>query len=376
MKVLHIVTSLEQGGAQAVLFRLTTAGSSRVNHEIISLTDDGFYGPKLRAADVPVQSIGLGRGSISIPAIVSLYRAIKKSDPDLIQTWMYHADLVGGVVARFAGVGNVIWGIRNSDLSTRGSKLTTRLVARLCALLSALIPKAIVSCSQSGRAIHQALGYQSDRFYVIPNGFDTEVFAPKPHSRAHLRQELGLGEKEKVLGMVARWDSQKDFPNLLAAMRIVWARYPEVRLLLAGSGILATNKELITLIQGADGEARTLLLGPLEDVPKLMNCIDVLVLSSRFGEAFPNVIGEAMACGTPCVVTDVGDSAHVVGQAGWVVPPAQPKELAARIEEALEQVSGSSGRQRAEACRERIRTLFHVEIMREKFEEVWRSNAS
>ena len=197
------------------------------------------------------------------------------------------------------------------------------------------MPRVIVSCSNAAVDVHRKLG-DADKFRVIPNGTDLETFKPDADARRAVRDELGLDDSTPVIGMVARFHPQKDYPNLLAAAGQLVRSHPGVRFVLCGLGLDAANAPLASLLRANGVENHVILTGLRRDIPRLLNAFDLHTLSSSFGEGFPNVVGEAMAAGVPCVVTDVGDSALIVGDTGITVPPRDPAALAQGWRELLD----------------------------------------
>ncbi len=371
MRVLHVITNLEAGGAQAVLRGLVAADPDDT-HQVVSLMGHGVHGGPLAAAGVPVHALGMPRGRLAPRGLARLRDLMRRARPDVVQTWMYHADLLGGAAARLAGLRGVVWGLHNANLDPRSVSAATRSVVRLCALVSGLVPARIVSCSERAARLHAALGYRADRIEVVPNGYDLRRFAPDPGARARLRAQLGVPEDCRLLGTVARWHPHKDHATLAAALgRLDGAAAPRWRCLLAGDGMDGRNAELARLLERSGVADRLLLLGPRDDVPALLNALDLHVLSSS-GEAFPNVVAEAMACGTPAVVTDAGDAALIVGETGWVVPVGDAPALAASIARALREAAAGGGWEaRRRACRERIAGAFGLERMVRGYRAVW-----
>ena len=366
-RVVHVIAGLGDGGAEMVLARLVRADHGR-EHVVVSLTDEGRHGPALRAAGVAVHALGQRRGRFTPGAWLRLVRLLRALRPDVVQTWMYHADLLGGLAARAAGVRAVAWGVRSVGVDSA----STRLVVRLCALASHFVPRRIVCVSQEGARLHGRLGYAGGKLVVIPNGYDTAALAPDPVAREALRREWGCAPQTAVLGLVARWNVLKDHATLLAAFaRLVAPGGVDACLVLAGDGMEAGNAELAGLIgrQGLAGRVR--LLGPRADVAAVMSALDLHVLSSRV-EAFPNVVAEAMCCGTPCIVTDVGDAALIVGDTGWVVPPGDPAALAAAMGSALAARAGAEAwaRRRADA-RASIVARFGLSAVVESYARLW-----
>lgn len=333
--IVHIITALDNGGAEAVLYRLVTNDPSN-SHIVISMMGMGKYGPLLRKAGVLVYGLDMPKGRINFKGVWSLWKLLRRSKPDVVQTWMYHADLIGGIAARVAGIKNVCWGIRNSTLVPGLTSKTTILIARLCAMASYIVPHRMVTCAQKAMDVHISLGYCPSKFFLIPNGYDLHQFKPDKHGRKKLRYDWGIDENMTLLGMVARFDPQKDINNLLQALKIVTNSNSNFHCVLIGNGMDGGNKELVEALSQNGLNSKCTLLGPRNDIPAIMSALDIHILSSKFGEAFPNVLAEAMACGTPCISTDVGDAKLIVGATGWIVPAQSPQLLSNAILTALE----------------------------------------
>ncbi len=332
MRVTLVITNLATGGAEAMLLKLlTNLDRARFQPTVISLVGMGEVGPRIAALGVPVHVLGMRRGGVPGPrALRRLARLLRQCQPDVVHTWMYHADLLGGLAARAVGCRRVIWGLRHSNLSKTENKRSTLCVARVCALLSGAVPAQILSCSARAKAVHAEIGYRDDKIHVIPNGFELDRFRPDAAARAGVRAELSLPGDTPLIGLVARYDPQKNHAGFVQAAALVAARMPQAHFVLAGAGVDAANGALQSAIAAHGLQQRMHLLGRRDDVPRLMASLDVLA-SSSFGEAFPNVLGEAMACAVPCVVTDVGDSAEIVGDTGRVVAPSDMDGLAREL---------------------------------------------
>jgi len=373
MKILHIITGLDNGGAEGVLYRLIT-GDDQNNHFVISLMDEGVFGERFVIAGITVHTLYMPRGCVKIKGIIKLYQLIRKIRPDVIQTWMYHADLIGGVVARVARVKAIVWGIRNSNLDDLYTSLSTRFVVKFCALASGWIPRRIIF--NSGRSVdfHVEKGYAHHKVVLIPNGFNYVQLSPNNSERVKLRKELGIDQNDVLLGMVARWDPQKDHVNLVAALGLLKSRTDYfVKVILVGPGITNDNSDLVAMLDLYGVTSRVKLIGPRNDISRVMNALDLHILSSRFGEAFPNVLAESMVCGTPCVSTDVGDAALILSNLGWIVLPNDSVSLADAISLALfeKQNEPHAWESRKAACRQRIVENFSLEKMVSAFRQVW-----
>lgn len=371
-KVLHIITGLGDGGAEGVLARLCLH-SKEFQHVVISLMDNGKYGSVLAEAGIPVHCLGMSLSKLGLFRIFTLMRLIKDEKPEVVQTWMYHGDLLGGVAARFAGISRVFWGIRHSTLEKGKSKRSTILIARLCALLSKWVPEKIVCCAHKALEVHADIGYEPSKLLVIQNGYDLTRFKPDLIEGEKVREELGLGREEFILGKVGRYDPQKDHINLLRALSLVEARKIDFRCLLVGKNMSTKNQALVSFISELGLQEKVILVGQRNDIPAIMNALDLHVLSSSFGEAFPNVIAEAMACGTPCVTTDVGDAFEIVGNSEVCCQVCDPEELARLICNMHEEWfhKPNSWRDRKASCVERIRTQFSIESMVDAYEACW-----
>jgi glycosyltransferase involved in cell wall biosynthesis len=370
VRVLHIITGLGSGGAEMMLYKLLGAmDRERFDSLVISLTDEGSMGARIRSLGVPVHALGMKRGMPNPWAWLRLVGMIRREKVQLVQCWMYHADLLGGLAARAAGV-PVIWSLRQSNLAPELNRRTTLMIVKACARLSTLIPRYIVCGSNAARRAHVDVGYADTGMVTIPNGFDMELFSPSNESRSAMRAALGLETADApLIGLAARFDPQKDHANFIAAAGMLHQRMPEARFVMCGDGVTWDNSFLAERIAQAAVGDRCYLLGRRDDVPTLLAALDVACSSSR-GEGFANVIGEAMACGVPCVVTDVGDSAAIVGDTGRVVPPGDPAALANGLFELLI-LSAQERRRLGEAARRRIETNFSLPAVAARYEALY-----
>jgi glycosyltransferase involved in cell wall biosynthesis len=296
-----------------------------------------------------------------------LVKLLQQWQPDLVQTWMYHSDLFGGLAAWAARV-PVCWGIRHSDLSWKGNKLSTLAVAYACAWLSRWLPRRAISCSARAVEIHRALGY-GVRFAVVPNGLDVTAWALQSSYRASVRDALALPADAFVFAHAGRNDPQKDHATLARAFSRVHAAMPNVRLVLCGQELMKGSSYFDALPFSANARAAVLALGPREDLPRIWQAADAFVLSS-LGEGFPNAVAEAMAAGLPCVVTDVGDAAEIVGDTGRVVPPSNADELTGAMLEMI-QLEPEQLRQLRVAALERVQSKFTLQRMAGGFQQIW-----
>jgi glycosyltransferase involved in cell wall biosynthesis len=370
MKILHVIAGLEVGGAEISLCKLVLShvASPRFRHSVVSLTTTGELGRRLEDAGVDVTATGM-RSPWHVPrALWRLRRMILELRPDIVQTWMYHADLLGGLAAKSAGSPNVIWGVRSTDMM-RGTRRSTFLLQRICALLSSRLPTRIVCAADASRRAHASVGYDSARMIVIPNGYDTSPRRENDQLRAKIRAEMGFTGDVMLVGCIGRFNQYKDQRNFVAAAGLLARRFDDVRFVMAGAGIDSGNRELMGWIANTGFADRFTLVGLLADVQPCLSSLDVFCLPSR-SEGFPNVVGEAMAAAVPCVVTDVGDAAVLVADTGVVVPPGDSHALA----NGLAQMLSMTTEQRRDAGRraqERVAAEFSADGTRRKFEALY-----
>ncbi|MBN1141397.1 MAG: glycosyltransferase [Deltaproteobacteria bacterium] len=338
-RVQFVITGMGGGGAERMLLKLLTGLDRRLfQPAVISLTADGELTSDLCRRfveiEVPVLLLGMKRGVPDPRWVFRLARLLREKKPRLVSTWMYHADLIGGIAAYLAGQIPVVWNIRHSNLDPGSNKKTTILTARACALLSRFLPRRIICCAEEAKTVHVRLGYDESRMVVIPNGFDLAAITPVEGAGIALRQELGLSGDSLLVGLVARFDPLKDHHNFVRAAERLKNSMKEVHFVLCGNGISWDNESLAGWIDAAGLRDSFHLLGHRNDIAYLNSAFDI-ASSSSSGEGFSNTLGEAMACGTPCVATDVGSSAFILGETGKVVPAGAPETLAGAWQELL-----------------------------------------
>lgn len=372
ISVCFIINGLGSGGAEWMLYRLiSTLDRTRFTPQVISLVDETYpvVGEKLKKLGIRVRSLGVSHGRPSPLSLLRLALWLRQDRPDVVDTWQYYADLAGGLAARLAGGIPVVWGIRHCDLSTEGNTRALLLTASACARLSRWLPDRIICCSEASRKVHAALGYAAEKMIVIPNGYDLEAFKPDSAARESIRKELQIHQEAPVIGLVARFHPQKDHRNFVRAASLLHQDRPDVHFVLCGQGVDWENRQLTTWIEEAGIRFRCHPLGLRNDIPKLTAAFDIASLSS-FGEAFPNIVSEAMSCGIPCVVTDVGDAAQIVGETGLVVPPKNPAALAEAWRKMLD--FGREGRnQLGMAARQRIIEQFNLPQIVDRYQNLF-----
>lgn len=360
MKILHVITDLSTGGAEMMLYRLlSNIERNKFQSEVVSLTDIGPLGKKIQKLGITVGALGMQRGVPNPLQVIKLARWMRKSRPDLVQTWMYHADLIGGIAAKLAGRVPVVWNIRHGTFDYQIDKFSTILTAKVCAALSSRLPQQIVCCAKASEKIHVKIGYPQEKITVIPNGIDLDTYRPIPSLKQKIRDDLGIPHDAFVIGLVGRFHPQKDHRNFLDAASIFSKQIPHAYFLICGNQINWENAQLVSWIREASLENRIQLLNEQEDIPAIYNACDIACSSSSYGEGFPTVVGEAMACGLPCAVTDVGDSSEIVGNTGRVVIPRDPAELA-KAWLYLFEIGPAARYQLGQEARKRVEEYFNV----------------
>nr|WHW29511.1 putative glycosyl transferase, group 1 [uncultured bacterium] len=370
MKILHVIVGLESGGAERTLQRMVEcdAGNAAVTHSIVSLTGTGAIGPELQRAGIDVQALGL-HSVLDLPRVFwRLLGAIRKTRPDIVQTWMYHADFLGGLAAWLAGRYPVVWCVRTTDLPA-GKRSVTAILRWACARLSHWIPDQIVCAAQASRATHAALGYDAAKMVVVANGYDFSRFEATLEERRAWREQHGIATEEMVVGSIGRWHADKDPDNFIRMAGVLGRQHARLRFLMVGRGLHNTNTALMHSLECSGMAARFVLVGERKDVPQCLAAMDIFCLHSRT-EAFPNVLAEAMAMGLPCVTTDVGDAALLLNDCGHVVPKKDTAALAQGVTRLL-QMEPADRLALGARARARVRGRFTIAAARAGFESVY-----
>jgi glycosyltransferase involved in cell wall biosynthesis len=366
-RVVHVISGLEVGGAEMALLRLIISSrGGRFDHRVVVLTAGGGMWERFHQAGVEV--IGLDFRGSPVKSLFHLASCLRQLRPDVVQTWMYHADLIGGLIARLVGIQNVIWGIHSTYVQAGGSRTTIALM-HLCARLSSRVPKAIVCVAKVSRDVHITAGYDSQRILVIPNGIEPGNLGVPSGGRELARRRSGLSPRHIVVGTLGRFNPAKDYANFVYAAGIVAKQHPSVRFLMVGRGLREDNLALIEMIELTGCKDRFVLLGERDDAPVCLAAMDIFCLSSR-SEALPTVVAEAMSLGLPCVVTDVGDTADLVGDAGVVVPKENPEALADGMLRLI-RMTAEGRQQMGGRGRQRIEKKFTMAVVRERFDSLY-----
>ena len=361
-RLLFLIRSLERGGAERQLTELVK-GFNKQRFAIVVATfyDGGALRPELEGiAGVRVLSLHKeGRWDL-LPFLWRLWKTAKGANPAILHGYMGVSNELCLLIGRLMGA-KVVWGLRASNLDLAYYSRVSRVVFRLGAWLSRFADLIIVN-SEAGRTHYVNNGYSSRRMTVIHNGIDTEHFQPDKTAGQRVRDEWKITDEQCLIGHVGRLDPRKDHQNFLHAASLLSRERENVRFVCIGTGPERSFQRLRHLAERLGLTERLIWAGGRHDMCAVYNALDVLASSSCWGEGFPNVIGEAMACGVPCVVTDVGDSAHIVGDVGIVVPPKNPEALCIGWKEFLSLSKEDRGRT-GRAARKRICDEFDLRLL-------------
>jgi glycosyltransferase involved in cell wall biosynthesis len=374
MKIVYAIVGLTTGGAEIMLYRiLSKINRDRFSPYVVCLMDRGTLGDRIEALGIPVYTLGMKTAGVPTPNVIrKLVNIIREIKPDLIQGWMYHGNLAAQFASLFVGKQiPVFWTIQGTVYSLKLEKKMTAAIIKLSAYLSRFTSK-VIHVSLVGKNQHEALGYDKKNGCVIFNTVDTSLFVPSEAARADIRAELGLPENAFLIGLVCRYHPMKDHANFLQAAALLLQEYPDIHFALVGTGVVKENESLYQTIEQLGISHRTHLLGERSDMPRITAALDIASSASAYGEGCPLIVGEAMSCGVPCTVTDVGDSGLIVGNTGWVVPPKNPEALAKAWQESIE--LGSQGIEKlGKAARTRIIESFSLDTVVSEYEALYES---
>ncbi len=377
IRICSIINGTSGGaGAERMLQRVIRySNTPEFEHLVISINNFRRVAEELTVEGIEVHSLGIRRRLTRLPlAMLRMGRLIRNFQPDVVQTWLYLSDLSGGIMSRLACSSvPVVWTIRHCtldrELDTRGIRITAGLSSRL----SGLVPSRIVLNSHAAVPIHTAAGYAPEKMLVIPNGFDTAGLQPDEQHRLRIRQEFGFDPETRVVGRIARFHPQKDHLTFLRAARIVHDAQPDVRFVMVGEPLFLTTREIRHDVESLGLRDVVRVEEFRSDIAALNNSFDIATCSS-VTEAFPNALGEAMACGVPCVSTDVGDANRIVGSTGHVVPRSDPAAFAAALLNVLDQ-SVDERRKLGLAARRRILEDYQLDSSMQQYVDLWRELA-
>ena len=371
--IMHLITTSEIGGAEIQLDRLLAyMDHPALRHCVVSMARPGVIAERIRSRGIQVYSLNIKRGSLSVSSVSGLLKLvglIRSERPAIIQSWMYHASLLGVLVGKLMGIRLLFWNIRCAEMEMAHYPKLTKLVVQVLRHMSRL-PRRIIVNSEAGRLAHIRQGFCPEIFEVIPNGFELDRFHPDVSAREWFCQEFGLATDAVIVGLVARYDPMKDHKMFLTAISRVHRKHPMSVFVLCGKDIDKSNSSLVRLIEYYGLNSSIHLLGLRQDISRITAAFDIACSSSSFGEGFSNAIGEAMASEVPCVVTDVGDSGWIVGSTGRVVPAGDVDAFSVALSELI--VCGPLVRKHlGSLARTRIAELFDINRIADRYGEIY-----
>lgn len=360
IKVLHIITGLEGGGAENMLAKiLECSNKNKYHHHVISLKDNGIYGSQIQEYGISVTSLNLRIYNAPF-RLIKVRKMIKEFD--VVNTWLYHADFFGYLSSKFLNKKKLIWNIRQANIDQSVNTKQLNLIIWLNSKISKNVDS-ITFNSLAALESHREYGFDVDRARLLPNGFDLNRFDYSESERIKYRNKLQLNNFTMIT--VGRWDVQKDYETLLKALAKLTEYTDEFTMLMVGENLDSNNNQLLELIKNYNLKPYIKLLGRREDIPSLLSAAD-LYISSSLGESFSNSIGEAMACELACVVTNVGDSKTILGDTGFVVESGDYVEMANRMKDSI-----VIGEQRNKPGRRFIEENYSIENVVSLYEEVY-----
>ena len=335
IRVLHLITGLNTGGAEMALYRLLCAMDGlKFESRVVCLINPGPVGDLIQSAGIPVTSLEMPPGRASIKGFGKLIHILKDYQPDILQTWMYHADFLGLMAGKMAAVPAIAWNIRGSEMNFMNSQGLSRIIARICALVSGW-PQVVLVNSHAGLIAHERMNYHPRKWQYIPNGIDTQKFRPDPASGNKLRAEWQIPANCDLVGMVARLDPQKGHLYFLEAAAMVLKERPTTHFVCVGGGPEHYSHDLKSQADQLGLGDSIHLVGNQTNMPGVYNALSIYISPSAYGEGFPNVIAEAMACAVPCIATRTGDSPDLLADTGLIVSPRDSQGLSKAILEIL-----------------------------------------
>lgn len=370
-KIVHVIIGLNVGGAELMLQRLVLNSSKKeqFEHCVISLTDLGVIGSKLQEHGIKVYNLGMNSFSSLPLTLIKLRGLIKKINPDIVQTWMYHADFLGGLAAKSLGIKKIIWGIRTTDIGESASTQTVYL-SKLCAKLSHIIPTKIVCVAEKAKNYHVNIGYDANKFQVIPNGFDLSIYYFNPSIKYSTRKHLNIDEHELVIGHIGRFDYAKNQLNFIKACISLLKKGFNFKVIMAGRNVDLDNPEISKLFKDNQYKSYFIFLGEISNTFHFYNAIDIFCLCS-YTEGFPNVLGEAMACENVCLSTDAGDASIIMEPFGFHIKSPYSEDIAEAIQSYILQCTNINFNEIGQNNRKKIEECYSIDSVIERFESLY-----
>lgn len=368
VKVLHIISGLGQGGAEAILKKLAfeIAKDHTQVQVVISLTHLNFHSDDFKKNGIDVINLNISN-IFDIKQIFRLILIIKSLNPSVVFTWMYHANFIGGIICKILGLKKIYWNIHHAYIDSRSLSISTRFIVYLSSILSYIIPDKVIFCSELGYKNHVKIFFSKSRSEIIFNGYEPDYYVSSNIMRNTMRSKFNIPENVFVIGIVARWHPVKDHFNFIEAINLLLKKSNfDVVAVMVGDGITENNVEIVNQLKKLEINNNFVLAGPTNDVVSFYNLFDLNVLSSK-AEAFPNTLSESMLCCTPCVSTNVGDAKLIVDKYGWIADHSDSNSLYLQLNEAVKYISKNGKHQLGNEARKHIVDKFSFSTMKERF---------
>lgn len=363
IKILHIISGLRQGGAESVLYHLLKNIDDRKQHVVVSLSMPDYFFGKIQMLNVNIYQMDFRDKFLG--EALRLRDIIRSEKPDVIHTWMYHANIIGGVLGRMCGIKNTVWGVHHANPKSFNRLTMTYVVVLLNKIFSYWLPRNILYPGRTCAKLHEEFGFDKSKSIIVHNGFDIGNNGDSSGYSSDDRSVNGF----RII-YVGRWNPIKDHRTLLEAANIVIEKYPNVNVAMYGDQIDSANNALIKLLSNYPKLVPHIKLhGVTDDINRAYRNSDLLVLSS-LEESFSNVICEAMASGVPCVSTDVGEARNIIKDSGWIVPVGNPTLLAKAMLEFLHE-NEDSRHARSERAKQIIANHYSLSHMVSMYRSLW-----
>lgn len=371
MRVVILIRSLGAGGAerQATVLAKGLASKGHIV-SLVSFYNKGVFRENVKGTGVRYEAIGkTGRWHMAT-FLLGLRRILKRADPDVVYSSMPPANIAAVVSARLGARRHIVWRLASSDMSLSKYDWFSAASYKVEAAFSRF-PAVIIANSYAGCEAAEKRGFPKAKLRVVVNGIETEVFVRAEEDGRSARREWGIDDGKRVIGIVARADPKKGYEDFLSAARMLRDVRNDVWFACIGAGEGRYAATLKSLAKAFGMDDAIVWRSCEQDMPRAYNALDINTVASRFGEGFPNSVGEAMSCGVPCVVTDVGDSALIVGATGELVPRQSPEDLMQGWQRLLYRLDNDEEDTRARA-RRRIVEKYSVSTYVDRTERVLR----
>lgn len=374
IRVAHIITDLTSSGSSSMLYKLMAhTDRSRFDPIVISLDGEGEFIDKIIAHGIPVYTFNMSHSLSSSWHVLKLARLLRKLEPDILQGWRYHGNLAASLASKLLPKRPaLLWNVRQTVYNLQQEPRSTRWAIGFSQRLMNT-PDRILYNSWISENQHVALGFDEQKSQIVGNGFDLQLFSPNVYSRELMRQKLKIPQEAIVIGMIAHFHKTKNHALFFEAANLLGIHNRNIHFVLAGEQVTPDNPEIIRLLERFSGlEGKLHLLGKRQDTPALLNSMDIFTLTATRGDGFPNVIGEAMACGIPCIATDIGDTALLINKTGQIFQDITSSSLAFAWQEWIN-AGAAWRRELGQQARKRIQKHYAIQNITTQYQDIYQS---